>query len=241
MNISLLGKNALVGGSSKGIGEAIARQLAESGANVTLMARNEEKMQSIVQEMDSSQGQKHQYLVVDFSSFEAYQKTISDYFKFNTVDILVNNTQGPQAGAARSAMSTWSARCVRSTGRVREDRVGRDCGRVPRAEWRAVRLAVDFVGVAAHVGRRGGGGREVGLDAQERPELEERLGGRGAEVLELDFAHVREPRRVRPHVRLDGDPVRHELGDRAVLHVGEMRDRVRDRVARHEDEPRPRR
>ncbi|SDQ48179.1 SDR family oxidoreductase [Flagellimonas zhangzhouensis] len=100
MNISLLGKNALVGGSSKGIGEAIARQLADSGANVTLMARNEDRMQSIVREMDSSQGQKHQFLVVDFSDFEAFQKTISDFFKSNTVDILVNNTQGPQAGGA---------------------------------------------------------------------------------------------------------------------------------------------
>ena len=61
---------------------------------------------------------------------------------------------------------------------VREDRVGRGGGRVPRADRRAVRLAVDFVGVAPHVGRRGGGGREVGLDAQERPEFEERLRGR---------------------------------------------------------------
>ena len=69
MNISLKGKNALVGGSSKGIGEAIARQLAESGASVTLMARSEERMQAIVEEMDTSQGQKHQYLVVDFSDF----------------------------------------------------------------------------------------------------------------------------------------------------------------------------
>ena len=41
MNIDLRGKNALVGGSSKGIGRAIAEQLAISGANVTLMARSE--------------------------------------------------------------------------------------------------------------------------------------------------------------------------------------------------------
>ena len=48
---------------------------------------------------------------------------------------------------------------------VREDRVGRGGGRVPRADRRAVRLAVDFVGVAPHVRRRGGGGSEVALDA----------------------------------------------------------------------------
>ncbi|MEC3966314.1 SDR family oxidoreductase [Flagellimonas halotolerans] len=100
MNISLKGKNALVGGSSKGIGEAIARQLAKSGASVTLMARSEELMQAIVGEMDTSQGQKHQYLAVDFSNFETYKSTISTFFEHNTIDILVNNTQGPEGGGA---------------------------------------------------------------------------------------------------------------------------------------------
>ena len=61
---------------------------------------------------------------------------------------------------------------------VREERVGRDGGRIPRANWRAVRLPVLNVGVAPHVGRRSSGRGEVGLDAQERPEVEERLRGR---------------------------------------------------------------
>lgn len=100
MNISLKGKKALVGGSTKGIGEAIARQLAKSGASVTLMARSEERMQAIVEEMDTSQGQEHQYLVVDFSNFETFKTNISAFFEHNTIDILVNNTQGPQAGGA---------------------------------------------------------------------------------------------------------------------------------------------
>nr|WP_293302258.1 SDR family oxidoreductase [Allomuricauda sp.] len=100
MNISLKGKTALVGGSSKGIGEAIARQLAASGASVTLMARNEEKMKAIIKEMDTSFGQEHQFLIVDFSNFEAFKRTISSFFDQNEVDILVNNTQGPSAGGA---------------------------------------------------------------------------------------------------------------------------------------------
>ena len=100
MNISLKGKKALVGGSTKGIGEAIARQLAKSGASVTLMARSKERMQAIVKEMDTSQGQEHQYLVVDFSNFETFKTNISAFFEHNTIDILVNNTQGPQAGGA---------------------------------------------------------------------------------------------------------------------------------------------
>lgn len=100
MNISLKGKNALVGGSSKGIGAAIAQQLAISGASVTIMARSENRLKELVDEMDTSQGQKHQYLVVDFSSFEKYKAEISSYFENNTVDILVNNTQGPEGGGA---------------------------------------------------------------------------------------------------------------------------------------------
>lgn len=100
MNISLKGKKALIGGSSGGIGKAIALQLAESGASVTLMSRSENKMASIVESLPIDLGQKHQYLVVDFNDFQAYNVIIADYFKENAVDILVNNTQGPEAGGA---------------------------------------------------------------------------------------------------------------------------------------------
>lgn len=100
MNISLTGRKALVGGSSGGIGKAIATQLAHSGASVTLMARNEDKLKALVATLATDQGQKHSYLVVDFSDFEAYQQIISRFFEHNTIDILVNNTQGPSAGNA---------------------------------------------------------------------------------------------------------------------------------------------
>ena len=100
MNISLVGKKALIGGSSKGIGKAIGEQLANSGASVTLMARSEATLQNIISQLPTDQGQQHQYLVVDFSDFEAYKKTITTYFKEHTIDILVNNTQGPTSGSA---------------------------------------------------------------------------------------------------------------------------------------------
>lgn len=100
MKISLKGKRALVGGSSGGIGKAIAQQLASSGAQVTLMARNEAKLISVLESLSVTEGQLHQYIVVDFSDYEAYKKTIASYFESNSVDILVNNTQGPSAGNA---------------------------------------------------------------------------------------------------------------------------------------------
>jgi len=98
MKISLEGKKALVGGSSGGIGKAIAEQLASSGASVTLMARNEDKLKTAIANLATSEGQSHQYLVVNFSDYEEYKNRILKYFESNTVDILVNNTQGPSAG-----------------------------------------------------------------------------------------------------------------------------------------------
>lgn len=100
MNISLKNKKALVGGSSGGIGKAIAQQLAASGASVTLMSHSEEKLQHIVAKLPKDQGQQHQFLVVDFNDFHGYRNVITDYFEHNSVDILVNNTQGPVAGSA---------------------------------------------------------------------------------------------------------------------------------------------
>ncbi len=98
MIISLRGKTALVGGSSGGIGKAVAEQFAESGASVTLMSHSEDKLKNIIAELPTDKGQTHQYLVVDFSDFEGYKQLISEFFENNSVDILVNNTQGPEAG-----------------------------------------------------------------------------------------------------------------------------------------------
>lgn len=95
--ISLHGKRALIGGSSRGIGKAVARQLAESGASVTLMARNEELLQDVVNDLPTEGAQQHGYLVVDFTEFDAFRSKIKDFFLKNSVDILVNNTQGPRA------------------------------------------------------------------------------------------------------------------------------------------------
>ena len=68
MDISLIGKNALVCGSSKGIGKASAIVLSQQGANVTMVARSEDKLKEVLNELDNSEGQNHGYLVADFSN-----------------------------------------------------------------------------------------------------------------------------------------------------------------------------
>lgn len=103
MNINLLGKTALVCGSTQGIGKAIAVQLALSGANIILLARNEDKLKSVIASLNSTNGQKHRYFVADFSDpGNVHEKAIEIAGK-NMVDILVNNTGGPPAGKAIDA------------------------------------------------------------------------------------------------------------------------------------------
>jgi 3-oxoacyl-[acyl-carrier protein] reductase len=98
IEIKLDNRKALVGGSTQGIGKAIAMQLAAGGATVTLMARNEDKLKKVLTELPCPQGQKHNYLVVDFSETDNFKKTISAFLKTNPVNILINNTQGPVSG-----------------------------------------------------------------------------------------------------------------------------------------------
>lgn len=101
MKIDLIAKNALVGASSQGIGLAIATELAHCGANVTLMARDEKRMEQIIKQLPSIHpNQRHGYLKVDFSDFQSFNTQITAFFENHTVDILVNNTNGPIAGKA---------------------------------------------------------------------------------------------------------------------------------------------
>jgi len=99
MEISLKGKTALIGGSTAGIGRAIAHVLARCGASVLLVARNEDKLKATLAELDHKQGQEHSYLATDFNDFENEKAKIADFLADRPIDILVNNTQGPQAGS----------------------------------------------------------------------------------------------------------------------------------------------
>lgn len=99
MNHSLTNKTALVCGSTQGIGKATAIKLAQMGANLILIARDEKKLQNVLSELDHSQGQKHSYLVADFSQPTELKTIITDFVEAgNQVNILVNNTGGPKGG-----------------------------------------------------------------------------------------------------------------------------------------------
>lgn len=104
MIIDLSGKNALVCGSTKGIGYAIALQFAKLGANVTLMARNAPLLERVVRDLDTSLGQSHDFVVTDFSKPEMVKEVIERKVQQHHVyHILVNNSGGPPAGLAIDA------------------------------------------------------------------------------------------------------------------------------------------
>ncbi len=103
MDISLAGKNALVCGSTQGIGKASAIELALLGASVTLVARNEAKLKLALQELSSSAGQKHNYLVADFNFTDQLKEVVAKSLKKKAYHILINNTGGPPAGLAIDA------------------------------------------------------------------------------------------------------------------------------------------
>ena len=98
MNLSLEGKNAIVCGSTQGIGLAIAEELALLGANCTLVARNKETLKEAIQKLDIQLRQQHGYLIADFSKPEEVRKVIEAHVIKKQVHILINNTGGPAAG-----------------------------------------------------------------------------------------------------------------------------------------------
>lgn len=99
MNISLVGKTAIVCGSTQGIGKATAMTFAENGATVILVARNEEKLQEVAKELSTTNHQKHGWIVADFSKPEELAKALDTYINNGgDAHILVNNTGGPKGG-----------------------------------------------------------------------------------------------------------------------------------------------
>lgn len=103
MDLDLTGKNALVGGSSRGIGKATAIALAKLGANVTLLARNAEMLGTVLRELDHSKGQEHHFIAVDYANLDDLRKHIHTLSLTQAIHILVNNTGGPKGGAILDA------------------------------------------------------------------------------------------------------------------------------------------
>ena len=102
MDLKLNNKNALVCGSTQGIGKATAMLLAAEGVNVTLCARNEERLKQVLSELPSHRN--HSYIVADFSNPLDLQEKVANFIANNHgFHILINNTGGPRSGSILDA------------------------------------------------------------------------------------------------------------------------------------------
>ena len=98
MNIRLDGRTALVCGSSKGIGRAIADRFAEMGANLILIARNEDQLLALNNEYRSKYDGSYYHYAIDLSNWNSLEYAISNHLKFvGNIDIIVNNAGGPES------------------------------------------------------------------------------------------------------------------------------------------------
>jgi NAD(P)-dependent dehydrogenase (short-subunit alcohol dehydrogenase family) len=96
---NLSGKVALVTGGSKGLGKAMARGLAEAGADVVISSRHEDELRPALEEILHGTGRRGRYLVADLARRdEAVRLARTSQEQMARIDILVNNagTNVPQ-------------------------------------------------------------------------------------------------------------------------------------------------
>lgn len=105
----LTGRTALITGGNKGLGKAMARALAEAGADIVIASRHESELQSALGEILNGTGRKGHYVVTDVSRRDDVKKLAHEAVsRMGKIDILVNNA-GMNAPQAIDAISdeTW--------------------------------------------------------------------------------------------------------------------------------------
>lgn len=111
MDLGLRGKVALVSASSKGLGRAIAEELAAEGADLVVCARGEDALRETAESIRKTSGVTVVDVTADVSKqsgIDRVAKTALD--KFGKVDILVTNSGGPPSGVFESLTpEMWDA------------------------------------------------------------------------------------------------------------------------------------
>ncbi len=99
MDLGLEGKVALVTAASKGLGRAVATELAREGARVVISSRDEENLYQTAGEIREETGAEVEYRPADLTNADDIEALISHAVdRFGGIDVLVNNTGGPPAG-----------------------------------------------------------------------------------------------------------------------------------------------
>ena len=111
MDLALRDKVALVAGSSRGLGRAIAEELAAEGAALTLCARGESELEKAREQISARFGTRITAVACDIAKpGEVERLTAAALRDHGRVDILVTNAGGPPAGPFEShAEAAWRA------------------------------------------------------------------------------------------------------------------------------------
>lgn len=99
MDLGLTNKVVLVVASSKGLGKAVAKELAKEGANVMLTSRSAESLKKAAEEIQEEAKGKIAYFPADITKPEDIKSLVKETReKLGTIDVLVNNAGGPPSG-----------------------------------------------------------------------------------------------------------------------------------------------
>ncbi len=104
MQLQLNGRHALVCGASRGIGRAIAVELAALGADVTVLARSADTLQQVVNGLPKTHpDQRHAIATADMCDSGTLATTVAGIVAERPVQVLIHNSGGPPAGRASEA------------------------------------------------------------------------------------------------------------------------------------------
>jgi NAD(P)-dependent dehydrogenase (short-subunit alcohol dehydrogenase family) len=101
MDLGLQGKRAIVTGGSRGIGKAIARELAREGVDVAIVARNKADLEATASQLDAETNRRILPLVADVTSREQVDRMVAQVAQqLGAVHILVNSGSAPGGSAS---------------------------------------------------------------------------------------------------------------------------------------------
>jgi 3-oxoacyl-[acyl-carrier protein] reductase len=111
MNLGLNGRRAFVGGSSAGLGRAVAAGLLDEGAHVTLCARGAEALERTRAELAATHGERVTAIPADLSRPDQAGRAVADAAaRGGALDVLVTNTGGPPTGRFdEQGLDAWRA------------------------------------------------------------------------------------------------------------------------------------
>ena len=99
MDLGLKGKVAVVCAASKGLGRAVAHELAAEGASIVMCARGEKALTAARDEIARATKAKTLAVVADVAALDGLDKIAAQAIeRFGRVDILINNAGGPPSG-----------------------------------------------------------------------------------------------------------------------------------------------